>query len=164
MPLEDASAAVAVTEAGVRLKALGEGKHRHEKAADWQANLTLERSQRRVGELGWRWRAERSGPPTSEPALPRQSPPERAPDHEDGSVVASEAALVGARVRVHDDHRSADLRGREGTIKAIWGPRDHVALDVLLDNGFSQLFWFYELRHAGNGNGNHNGNSNGSAY
>lgn len=159
---EDASAAVVATEAGAQLKALGEGEHRHLKAAEWQANLALERSRRRVGELGWQWRAERPGPAPSEPALPRKSPPERASVHEDGSVVASEGTLVGARVRVCDDHRSADLRGREGTIEAAWGPQSHAAMDVLLDNGFSQLFWFHELRHAGNGNGSANGNRNGN--
>ena len=161
IPFEDASAAVSATEAGTRLKARGEGEHRDQKAADWQANLALERSRRRVGELGWRWHADGSGPPPSEPALPRESSPEQASVHEEGSVVTSEEALVGVRVRVRDDHRSTDLRGRDGTIKAIWGAPEHAALDVLLDNGFSQLFWFHQLRHAGNANGGANGSANG---
>ena len=71
---ENAMAAVAATEAGARLRALGEGEHRYEKARSWQANLVQERARRRVGELGWQWRPERTGPPPSDPALPRESP------------------------------------------------------------------------------------------
>lgn len=44
MPLEDALRAVVATEAGARLRELGEGEHRHEKASDWQANLRFERA------------------------------------------------------------------------------------------------------------------------
>jgi hypothetical protein len=55
-------------------------------------------------------------------------------------------ALVGMRVRVRQDHRSAQLRGQKGTIKHRWGAPDFVALDVLLDDGVLQLFWFHELQ------------------
>lgn len=57
----------------------------------------------------------------------------------------SEEALVGTRVRVREDHRAVQLRGQEGTIKHRWGDPKYVALDVLLDNGIMQLFWFHEL-------------------
>lgn len=160
MTLGDAKATVAVTEAGAQLRELGEGEYRHEKARSWQANLALERARQRAIDLGRRWRPERSDLSPSEPALLREPLPERTSVHEGGSVVVSEEALVGMRVKVHDDHRSADLRGREGTIEARWGDKDHAALDVLLDNGFSQLFWYHELRHAGEGNGSVNGNRN----
>ena len=38
-----------------------------------------------------------------------------------------------------------ELRGREGTIAKSWGNPDYPALDVLLDEGYWQLFWYYEL-------------------
>ena len=62
------------------------------------------------------------------------------------SVMTSEEALIGMRVKVREDHRSAQLRGERGTIKHRWGAPDYAALDVLLDNGLLQLFWFHELR------------------
>lgn len=49
------------------------------------------------------------------------------------------------RVRVRPSLLRADLRGREGTITGRWGDPDYVALDVLLEDGTSQLFWHHEL-------------------
>lgn len=57
----------------------------------------------------------------------------------------SEEARIGMRVRVHNGLGDAALQGREGTIAAKFGPPDHVALEVLLDDGRSQLFWHYQL-------------------
>ncbi len=57
----------------------------------------------------------------------------------------SEEALIGMRVRVSDSLRRADLRGLEGTITGRWGSPHHLALDVLLDDGGTQLFWHHEL-------------------
>ena len=57
----------------------------------------------------------------------------------------SEEALVGKRVRVREDHRKANLRGRSGTIVERWGNPSYAALDVLLDEGEWQLFWYHEL-------------------
>ncbi len=57
----------------------------------------------------------------------------------------SEEARVGKRVRIREDHRKANLRGLEGTIVERWGNPDYVALDVLLDGGDWQLFWYHEL-------------------
>ena len=57
----------------------------------------------------------------------------------------SEEACVGKRVRVRKDHSMANLRGRRGTIVQRWGNSSHAALDVLLDEGNSLLFWFHEL-------------------
>lgn len=76
-----------------------------------------------------------------------------------GLGVTSEEALVGARVRVCEDHRSAHWRGEEGTVRARWGDPQYVALDVLLDDGILQLFWHHELRHAGDGDRNGNGSA-----
>ncbi len=55
VPFEEALAAVTATEAGARLRELGEGGDRHEEARAWQANLALERARRRADDLGWRW-------------------------------------------------------------------------------------------------------------
>lgn len=57
----------------------------------------------------------------------------------------SEEALIGMRVRVGESLLRADLRGREGTIAGRWGSPDYAALDVLLDDGRSELFWYHEL-------------------
>jgi hypothetical protein len=57
----------------------------------------------------------------------------------------SESAQIGKRVRVRADHRSAALRGMVGTIEERWGNPEYIALDVLLDDGRSELFWHHEL-------------------
>jgi len=57
----------------------------------------------------------------------------------------SEEACVGKRVRVREDHSSASLRGREGTIVQRWGNPGYAALDVLFDEGHWLLFWYHEL-------------------
>ena len=59
--------------------------------------------------------------------------------------MTSDEALIGMRVRVREDLRSTQLRGETGTIEHRWGNPDYVALDVVLDDGSSQLFWHYEL-------------------
>jgi hypothetical protein len=57
----------------------------------------------------------------------------------------SEEALVGMRVRVRESIATADLRGIVGTVAGKWGSPDYLALDVLLDDGRTQLFWHHEL-------------------
>jgi hypothetical protein len=59
--------------------------------------------------------------------------------------VTSEEALIGARVRVGEPLLKSELRGQEGTIIERWGKPNYVALDVLLDEGSSELFWAHEL-------------------
>ena len=59
--------------------------------------------------------------------------------------VLCEEAHIGKRVRIRADHRSVPLRGLEGTVEKRWGNPEHVALDVLLDDGRSELFWYHEL-------------------
>jgi hypothetical protein len=59
--------------------------------------------------------------------------------------VRSEEALIGMRVRVSKSLLRTDLRGLEGTIARRWGSPHYVALDVLLENGRSELFWHHEL-------------------
>ena len=56
-----------------------------------------------------------------------------------------EATRIGKRVRIRQDQRSVPLRGLVGTIEKRWGNPDYVALDVMLDEGGSELFWHHEL-------------------
>ena len=57
----------------------------------------------------------------------------------------SEEAQVGKRVRVRRTHSTAHLRDQRGTIIKRWGDPRYAALDVLLDGGKCQLFWYHEL-------------------
>jgi hypothetical protein len=61
-----------------------------------------------------------------------------------GAIVGSEEVLVGTRVRV-SAHLQSEQRGRVGMITGRWGHPSFVALDVLLDDGSSELFWHHEL-------------------
>jgi hypothetical protein len=61
-----------------------------------------------------------------------------------GAIVRSEEALVGTRVTVIA-HLQSEQRGRVGMIMRRWGHPSYVALDVLLDDGSSELFWHHEL-------------------
>ena len=47
----------------------------------------------------------------------------------------SEEAQIGKRVRVRENHRTANWRGQEGTITKRWGDPTYTALDVLLKCG-----------------------------
>jgi len=59
--------------------------------------------------------------------------------------MTSEEARIGLRVRVRDSLLRSELRGKAGTITGRWGSPEYVALDVLLDDGATQLFWHHEL-------------------
>ena len=69
----------------------------------------------------------------------------RVPCQKEGEALRSEDARIGRRVKVRDSLVIAELRGKEGTITGRWGSPNYVALDVLLDDGTSQLFWHHEL-------------------
>ena len=57
----------------------------------------------------------------------------------------SEEAVIGARVRVGESVWSSEWWGLTGTISGRWGNPGYVALDVLLEDGRTQLFWHHEL-------------------
>ena len=59
--------------------------------------------------------------------------------------IRPEEAQIGKRVRVRQDLRATFLCGREGIIARRWGNPGYPALDVLLDEGDWQLFWYHEL-------------------
>lgn len=59
--------------------------------------------------------------------------------------VTSEEARPGMRVRISDDHRRLALRGLVGTIKRRYGASSYLALEVVFEDGRSELFWHHEL-------------------
>jgi hypothetical protein len=64
--------------------------------------------------------------------------------------VRSEEAIIGARVMVGEGsgHRCSEW-GLTGTISARWDNPEYLALDVVLEDGRTQLFWHHELEEIG---------------
>lgn len=60
------------------------------------------------------------------------------------SLVAHEAR-PGMLVRVVEDRRRPEYEGILGTIKGSFGHPDYPALDVQLENGRMELFWYHQL-------------------
>ncbi len=54
----------------------------------------------------------------------------------------------GMRVRVVEDSRRPEFVGMLGTVKRSFGNPEYPALDVQLDNGRLELFWFHQLNTA----------------
>jgi hypothetical protein len=54
-------------------------------------------------------------------------------------------AHKGTAVRVREGNRREALRGMVGTVEDRWGHPEHPALDVRLEDGHTELFWFYEV-------------------
>jgi hypothetical protein len=54
-------------------------------------------------------------------------------------------ARPGAAVRVRGGNRRPELEGMGGIIERCWGSPDYVALDVRLEDGRMELFWFHQL-------------------
>jgi hypothetical protein len=52
---------------------------------------------------------------------------------------------LGMLVRVKEGHLKSRFSGMRGTVEHRWGHPDYPALDVRLDNGRLELFWFHEL-------------------
>ncbi|HEX2742237.1 MAG TPA: hypothetical protein VHM69_17490 [Rubrobacter sp.] len=50
-------------------------------------------------------------------------------------------ARRGTVVRVRDGHWKSQFAGMYGTVQACWGQSEHAAVDVLLEDGRSELFW-----------------------
>ena len=56
-----------------------------------------------------------------------------------------EYARPGTRVRVMEHHRVEQRRGLVGTVVAVYGGEDYVAVDVRLAEGQYRLFWPRDL-------------------
>jgi hypothetical protein len=48
-------------------------------------------------------------------------------------------------VQVRHGHWKDDLAGMRGTIQERWGNSEHAAVEVLLEDGSSELFWLADL-------------------
>jgi hypothetical protein len=59
--------------------------------------------------------------------------------------VQSHEARPGTAVRVKEGYRRPELAGMGGTVEQCWGSPDYLALDVRLEDGRSELFWFHQL-------------------
>ncbi len=65
----------------------------------------------------------------------------------DVGVNALEAheARRGTLVRVREGHWKTGFGCMLGTVQACWGKSEHAAVDVLMENGRSELFWLPNL-------------------
>ena len=54
-------------------------------------------------------------------------------------------ARRGTVVRVREGHWKSQFAGMHGTIQKCWGNSEHAAVDVLLEDGRSELFWLSNL-------------------
>jgi hypothetical protein len=54
-------------------------------------------------------------------------------------------ARRGTVVRVRQGHWKNDFAGMRGTVQNLWGQSEHAAVDVLLEDGRSELFWLPDL-------------------
>jgi hypothetical protein len=63
----------------------------------------------------------------------------------------SEDAQIGAKVRVGHSGLHSEWRGLTGTVSGKWGNPEYLALDVLLDDGRTLLFWHHELEEIAEG-------------
>ena len=51
----------------------------------------------------------------------------------------------GTVVRVREGHWKSQFAGMSGTVQNLWGQSEHAAVDVLLEDGRSELFWLSDL-------------------
>jgi hypothetical protein len=54
-------------------------------------------------------------------------------------------ARRGTMVRVKEGHWKRQFAGMKGTVQHLWGNSEHAAVDVLLEDGRSELFWLADL-------------------
>ena len=68
------------------------------------------------------------------------------PDHaEVVNAVERYEARRGTVVRVREGHWKSQFAGMHGTIQKCSGNSEHAAVDVLLEDGRSELFWLSNL-------------------
>ena len=61
------------------------------------------------------------------------------------SFLEAYEARRGTVVLVRDGHWKSQFAGMTGTIQACWGQSEHAAVDVLLEDGRTELFWLPDL-------------------
>jgi hypothetical protein len=69
----------------------------------------------------------------------------------EGQGMRSEQTQIGAKVRVGYSGRCLEWRGLTGTVSRKWGNPEYLALDVLLEDGRTLLFWHHELEEIAQG-------------
>jgi hypothetical protein len=62
-----------------------------------------------------------------------------------GNSVEWYEARRGTVVRIREGHWKSEFAGMSGTIQKCWGQSEHAAVDVLLENRRSELFWLSDL-------------------
>ena len=60
-------------------------------------------------------------------------------------MMTPERARTGTRVRVTEHYRLERRRGLVGTVVAVYGGEEYVAVDVRLADGECRLFWPRDL-------------------
>jgi hypothetical protein len=60
-------------------------------------------------------------------------------------IVQASEARRGTVVRVREGHWKSQFAGMRGTVQHLWGNPEHAAVDVLLEDGRSELFWLPDL-------------------
>lgn len=69
----------------------------------------------------------------------------RPPGDGSSNLVHAREAHKGTAVRVREGNRREALCGMVGTVEDRWGSPDYPALEVRLEDGHTELFWFHEL-------------------
>jgi hypothetical protein len=54
-------------------------------------------------------------------------------------------ARRGTLVRIRERHWKTEFAGMLGTIQHCWGQSEHAAVDILLEDRRSELFWLSDL-------------------
>jgi hypothetical protein len=54
-------------------------------------------------------------------------------------------ARRGKVVRVREGYWKSQFAGMRGTVRNLWGQSEYAAVDVLLEDGRSELFWLPDL-------------------
>ena len=70
------------------------------------------------------------------------------PENDEVNLLESHEPYPGLTVRVKEGHWKSKFSGMRGTVEHRWGHPHHPALDVRLEDGRLQLFWFHELEKA----------------
>lgn len=66
-------------------------------------------------------------------------------DYTRGILLQAYEARRGTLVRVREGHWKAEFAGMLGTVQHCWGQSEHAAVDVLLEDRRSELFWPTDL-------------------
>jgi hypothetical protein len=65
--------------------------------------------------------------------------------HRRPKLMQAYEARRGTVVRIKEGHWKAEFAGMLGTVQACWGNSEHAAVDVLLEDRRSELFWLSDL-------------------